>query len=159
MDWKLSYFIRFFKWLYYPDIDATKRPKPGSRHIPLINSLPYIKDWLDEHPQQGNPNAPLIWGYNKSLGRRIKPTSITKVYEHYKKGLFSKLASMEEEQWHEGNTQYYTVSKEDKQKIRKLLKKPWNPYIQSALNTKDTKPEVQNIVSYIWLEINELFKL
>ena len=30
-----------------------------SRHIPLINSLPYLKDWLDEHPQQGNPNAPL----------------------------------------------------------------------------------------------------
>ncbi|MFZ0405720.1 MAG: hypothetical protein WAL79_07835, partial [Nitrososphaeraceae archaeon] len=24
--------------------------KTGSRHIPLINSIPYVKDYLDEHP-------------------------------------------------------------------------------------------------------------
>jgi integrase/recombinase XerD len=28
--------------------------KTGTRHIPLINSIPYLKDWLDEHPQRGN---------------------------------------------------------------------------------------------------------
>jgi integrase len=116
--------------------------KTGSRHIPLINSLPYLKDWLDEHPQQGNPNAPLICGYNKSLGRRIKPTTMTKLYQSYKKGLFSKLASMKgEEQFHEGNIQQHTtISKEDKQKITELLKKPWNPYIRrhSALTEKST---------------------
>src|SRR5919197_72474 len=128
MDWKLSYFIRFFKWLYYPDIDATKRPKPGSRHIPLINSLPYVKDWLDEHPQQGNTNAPLICGYNKSLGRRIRPTTITKLYKSYKIGLFSKLLDNP------------GVSLEDKQRIKELLTKPWNPYIRrhSALTEKST---------------------
>jgi integrase/recombinase XerD len=116
--------------------------KTGSRHIPLINSLPYIKDWLDEHPQQGNPNAPLICGYSKSLGRRIKAPTITKLYQNYKDGLFSKLVSVkeEEEQWHEGNTQHTSISKEDKQKIRELLKKPWNPYIRrhSALTEKST---------------------
>jgi integrase len=32
--------------------------KTGSRHIPLIDSLPYIKDFLDnEHPQPNNPSA------------------------------------------------------------------------------------------------------
>jgi len=32
--------------------------KTGSRHIPLIDSIPYVKDYLDhEHPQPGNPNA------------------------------------------------------------------------------------------------------
>lgn len=45
--------------------------KMGSRHIPLINSIPYLKDWLDDHPQRGNPNASLICGIGKSLGRRI----------------------------------------------------------------------------------------
>jgi integrase len=25
--------------------------KTGQRHIPLINSIPYLKDWLDDHPQ------------------------------------------------------------------------------------------------------------
>jgi hypothetical protein len=35
--------------------------KAGSRHIPLFNSIPYIKDYLDhEHPQPSNPNAPFI---------------------------------------------------------------------------------------------------
>ena len=137
--------IKFFKWLYYPDIEPKKRPKPnvaenipqykrkeisvykptdlwsteddllflkycpskrdrcyhaisrdlsarpheilnlqikavvfksttnakqyaevlvsgktGSRHIPLISSIPYLKDWLEAHPQRGNSNAYLI---------------------------------------------------------------------------------------------------
>lgn len=34
--------------------------KTGSRPIPLISSIPYVKDWLDSHPQRGNPNAILI---------------------------------------------------------------------------------------------------
>src|SRR5919198_576117 len=102
--------------------------KTGSRHIPLINSLPYLKDWLDEHPQQGNTNAPLICGYNKSLGRRIRPTTITKLYKSYKIGLFSKLLDNP------------GVSLEDKQRIKELLTKPWNPYIRrhSALTEKST---------------------
>jgi integrase len=55
--------------------------KTGSRHIPLISSIPYVKDWLSQHPQQGNPNAPLICGYNKSLGRRLNPVAITQLYK------------------------------------------------------------------------------
>jgi integrase/recombinase XerD len=104
--------------------------KTGSRHIPLINSIPYVKDWLDEHPQQGNPDVPLICGYNKSLARRLKPATITKLYESYKTGLFSKIASPESKD----------VPPEDRQKIRELLKKPWNPYIRrhSALTEKST---------------------
>jgi integrase/recombinase XerD len=47
--------------------------KTGSRHIPLIDSIPFVKDWIDEHPQQGNVNAPLICGYGKRIGRRLKP--------------------------------------------------------------------------------------
>jgi integrase len=37
--------------------------KTGSRHIPLIDSIPYLKDYLDhEHPMSGNPNSILISG-------------------------------------------------------------------------------------------------
>src|SRR5215208_3825322 len=67
--------------------------KTGSRHIPLIDSIPYVKDWIDQHPQQGNPNAPLICGYAKSLGRRLKPRSLYNKYDNYKKGLFTKLVA------------------------------------------------------------------
>ena len=41
--------------------------KIGNRNIPLINSIPYLKDWIDQHPQAGNPNSPLICGFGKKL--------------------------------------------------------------------------------------------
>jgi integrase len=41
--------------------------KTGNRNIPLINSIPYLKDWIDQHPQAGNPNSPLICGFGKKL--------------------------------------------------------------------------------------------
>jgi integrase/recombinase XerD len=107
--------------------------KTGSRTIPLIESIPYVKDWIEEHPQQGNPNAPLICGYAKSIGRRLKPRSLNRLYDNYKKGLFTKLVATKEEERTEDN-----ILEEDKQKIKELLKKPWNPYIRrhSALTEK-----------------------
>jgi integrase/recombinase XerD len=208
------YLLRFFKWLYYPDIEPGKRPKPsvvenlpqlrrkeksiykptdlwtqqddllflkycsssrdrlyhslsrdtscrpdeilklkirditfkiagngnhhqyaealvngktGSRPILLIDSIPYLKDYLDhEHPQPGNPNSPLICGTGKVLGRHIKPNTIYKIYDQYKKQTFPKLLESP------------NVLPEDKQKIRDLVKKPWNPYIRrhSAITEK-----------------------
>ena len=52
--------------------------------------------------------------------------AITKLYERYKIGLFAKLLDS------------HSVSGEDKQKIKELLRKPWNPYIRrhSALTEK-----------------------
>ena len=100
--------------------------KTGQRHIPLINSIPYLKDWLDEHPQSGNLNAILICGFFKSLGRQLRIESINHTYAKYKNKIFPKLLDDP------------NISTEDKAKIRELLKKPWNPYIRrhSALTEK-----------------------
>jgi integrase len=66
--------------------------KTGSRHIPLINSLPYVKDYLDqEHPQPNNYNSPLFAAERKSLGRAILLSSLYSLYDKYKKELFPKL--------------------------------------------------------------------
>jgi integrase len=40
--------------------------KTGSRMIPLFNSIPYIKDWLNNQPQPGNHNALLIPSMNRA---------------------------------------------------------------------------------------------
>jgi hypothetical protein len=157
---RLAYLTRFFKWLHYPNIEPSRRPKPqviqnilflkrkeqsiykpsdlwtteddllflkycpskrtkcyhamsrdtscrpnellklrirdvvfksvgdrqyaevlvngktGSRHIPLINSLPYIKDYLDhEHPLPSNQNAILLCGAS-SLQFDISASSV-----------------------------------------------------------------------------------
>lgn len=42
--------------------------KIGTRTLPLIQSIPYVKDWIDDHPQRANPNAHLFCGMKKILG-------------------------------------------------------------------------------------------
>jgi integrase len=100
--------------------------KTGSRSVPLINSIPYIKDWVDQHPHGGNPNSILLCGFSKSVGKKLNTTSLGQIYNHYKNEYFPKLC------------QDPNVPSEDKQKIRELLKKPWNPYIRrhSSLTEK-----------------------
>jgi Transcription factor TFIIB repeat len=44
----------------YQYAEVVVNGKTGTRPIPLINSIPYLKNYLDnEHPQPSNPNAPL----------------------------------------------------------------------------------------------------
>jgi len=104
--------------------------KTGTRHIPLIDSIPYIKDWISQHPQTGNPNSILLCGFDKSLNRMIHERSLHKIYESYRDKFFPKLL----------DNNNPNVTPEDKHKIRDLLKKPWNPYIRrhSALTEKST---------------------
>lgn len=93
--------------------------KTGTRAVPLIDSIPYLKDWLDSHPQPGNANALLIPSLNRAtFGKKMGHNAIDAIYQRYKTQLFPKLL------------QDPNVSPEDKQKIEELLKKPWNPYIR-----------------------------
>jgi integrase/recombinase XerD len=106
--------------------------KTGSRHIPLIQSIPYIKDWLSNHPSRNNQNAPLFVGLGRrsSMGRRqLTFDGLYHIYKYYKEEFFPKL--LEDP----------TISNEDKEKIKHLLLKPFNPYIRhhSALTEKSTK--------------------
>lgn len=113
----------------YQYVDVVVNGKTGTRPIPLIDSIPYLKDYLDhEHPQPTNPNSPLISGTGKGLGRHIRASRIAAIYDEYKKQIFPRLLESP------------NVLPEDKQKIRELLKKPWNPYIRrhSALTEKST---------------------
>jgi integrase/recombinase XerD len=113
----------------YQYAEVVVNGKTGTRPIPLINSIPYLKNYLDnEHPQPSNPNAPLICGTGRGLGRHISIIRIASIYADYKNKVFPKLLESP------------TVLPEDKQKIRELLTKPWNSYIRrhSALTEKST---------------------
>jgi integrase len=104
--------------------------KTGSRPIPLIQSIPYLKDWLSDHPSRNNPNSPLFVGLGRnSMGRRLNSHGVYEIYKDYKAKFFPKLL--------ENNT----IPNEDKEKIKMLLTKPFNPYIRrhSALTEKSTK--------------------
>ena len=103
--------------------------KTGTRHIPLINSIPYLKDWLDSHPQRGNSNAFLIPNLSDcGLGKKLSSSGVLMTYRKYRSKFFPSI------------TQNDDLLKDEKQKIESLLKKPWNPYIRrhSALTEKST---------------------
>jgi integrase len=112
----------------YQYAEITVNGKTGTRTIPLFGCIPYLKDWLDEHPQRGNPHAMLIPSLSdKNFGRKMMGSDgIRLIYRRYKLNYFPRL--LEDP----------TTSSEDKVKIRDLLKKPWNPYIRrhSALTEK-----------------------
>ena len=112
----------------YQYAEITVNGKTGTRTIPLFSCIPYLKDWLDEHPQRGNPNAMLFPSMSdKSFGRKLtRSEAINQVYRKYKLNYFP------------GLLKNSTVAPEDKIKIKDLLKKPWNPYIRrhSALTEK-----------------------
>jgi hypothetical protein len=85
-----------------------------------------IIDYLDhEHPQPGNPNAIFLSGNRKSLGRTIGIKAVEIMYKRYRTRFFPRLLESP------------TVLPEDKPKIRELLKKPWNPYIQRHSSLTD----------------------
>jgi integrase len=93
--------------------------KTGSRIIPLFNSIPYIKDWLNNHPQPENSNALLIPSLNRaSFGQKLSASALNGIYRNYKTKILPHLLNDE------------NVPVEDKNKIREILKKPWNPYIR-----------------------------
>ncbi len=101
--------------------------KTGSRHLPLIDSLPYIKQWLDSHPQRNNPEAHFICSLNrKTFAQQMNLGGLQYIYTHYKDQYFPKLLKDP------------TLPTEDKQHIKELLRKPWNPYIRrhSSLTQK-----------------------
>jgi integrase len=122
--------------------------KTGSRHIPLIQSIPYIKEWLSNHPSRNNPNSHLFVSLSANHGsislhsnsssskqrenrnnRQLTVGGIQHVYRDYKREFFPKL--LEDP----------TISNEDKERIKALITKPFNPYIRrhSALTEKSMK--------------------
>lgn len=117
-------------------VEVPVNGKTGNRFLPLFNSVPYVKDYLDhEHPQPNNLNAPFFCATYKSLGKHLLPSHLRREYVNQKK-LFVKLLDSP------------TVPQEDKTRIKLLLGKPWNPYIRrhSGLTEKASNPEIAVIL-------------
>jgi integrase len=97
--------------------------KTGGRALPLIDSIPYVTQWISMHPQGSNREAILL--PNMQTCKAIQEDTMLKAYNNYK-SYFTSLLSSED------------VPEEDKKKIRELLRKRWNPYVHrhSAITEK-----------------------
>ena len=91
--------------------------KTGTRPIPLIKSVPYVKDWLDSHPLRSQQNAYLICQETK-FGTPLSRAGLYAVYRRYQTKLFPSLLKDPQ------------LNPNDKEKIQELLYKPWNLYIR-----------------------------
>jgi integrase len=96
--------------------------KTGERVVPLIDSIPYVIQWISLHPQGSNREAILL--PNIQTGKAIQVNAMFRAYKNYRK-YFTSLLSSE-------------IPEKDKKRIKGLLTKRWNPYVHrhSAITEK-----------------------
>ena len=96
--------------------------KTGSRTVPLIDSIPYLKDYLqNEHPTPENQNSWLfVSATYRTFGNKLSYDGLRYKYSRfYKTTYFPNLLKEVNE----------TISEVDKAYIKNMLTKPWNLYI------------------------------
>lgn len=102
--------------------------KTRPRTLPLIDSIPYIKEWIEDHPTGTNPESWLFVSLgNNTYGSQLSYDGLSGHYKYfYKIRYFPRL--LEDK----------TVPESDRALIRNMLTKPWNLYIirHSALTEK-----------------------
>jgi integrase len=62
--------------------------KTGARSIPLTDSMPWVKEWEQQHPQSCNRESIFLCGFDKSRGKKLTTLALNVIYKHYKKEYF-----------------------------------------------------------------------
>lgn len=110
----------------YAEITVSGKTRP--RTLPLIASIPYVKEWIQDHPMGTNPNAPLFVSLSdRNLCRPLERNALLAQYKyHYLKEYFPRLLNDQ------------SVPANDRERIKGMLAKPWNLYVfrHSALTQK-----------------------
>jgi integrase len=104
--------------------------KTKSRTVPLLSSLPYVKEWIQGHPLGENPNSWLFIALSKNnFGCKISLDGLLRHYkDQYRDKYFPRLLRDQ------------NISEADKAFIRNLLTKPFTLYVlrHSALKIKNS---------------------
>ncbi|CAN5815694.1 tyrosine-type recombinase/integrase [soil metagenome] len=111
--------------IQYAEVRITQG-KTGPRTVPLIDSIPYLKEWMEEHPNGKNPDSFIFISQGNNHGSKLTLEGLSSHYDYYKKKYFTKILDDN------------TVPDYDKAIIKNMLTKPWNLYVyrHSALTEK-----------------------
>jgi integrase/recombinase XerD len=129
----------------YEYAETVVNGKTGSRQLPLIQSIPYIKDWLSEHPSRNNANSRLFVALSKRcLGKPLTVGGLYQIYKYYKEEFFPTLLDDA------------SIPTEDREKIKVLLTKPFNPYIRrhSAISEKSKRLKLHTLTQHCGWSFN-----
>ena len=99
--------------------EITVKGKTGSRTLPLIDSIPYIKEWILNHPEGRNPDSWLFVSLSDKNNTfpQLLVNGMLKRYKKRYKQFFRELLKDE------------SISDRDKAFIKNMLTKPFNIYI------------------------------
>ncbi len=111
--------------IHYAEARITQG-KTGPRTVPLIDSIPYLKEWIEEHPVGKIQDSFIFISLGNNYGAKLTLDGLSTHYDYYKTKYFPKLLDDPK------------VPEYDKSMIRNMLTKPWNLYIfrHSALTEK-----------------------
>jgi len=117
----------------YGIVTIGKEGKTIPRTLPIINSIPYLKDWLtSDHPHGDSKNHFLFPSMNrKSIMRnkKLDTHSLNVLYSIAKTKLFRVLEDP-------------NIPSLDKNKIRELLTKPFNPYLRRHIGITEKARQI-----------------
>ena len=115
--------------IHYAEILVSGKTKP--RTLPLFSSIPYVKDWLLDHPTADNSESWIFISKSNNQknnsGKKLTRDALLKHYkEQYRNRYFTRLLKDD------------AIPVNYKSYIKNLLTKPWNLYIfrHSALTQK-----------------------
>jgi integrase len=107
--------------------EITINGKTGQRTVPLIHSLPYVKEWILGHPSSNNPKEWLFVSEGKtSYGKKITRDGLLKhFHEFYRDKYYPNLLKNN------------NVPESDKAFIKSILTKPINLYLFRHISLTD----------------------
>jgi integrase len=118
----------------YATITIGREGKTVPRTLPIINSIPYLKDWLtSDHPHGDSKNHYLFPSLNrKSIMRnkKLESHSLNVLYSNMRSKAFPRLL------------EDLNIPSLDKDQIRELLTKPFNPYLRRHIGITEKARQI-----------------
>lgn len=117
----------------YATITIGKEGKTIPRTVPIINSIPYYKDWISEHPHGESKNHFLFPSLDRKYimrNKKLETHSLNVLYSIMKNKLFPRL--LEDP----------NIPHAEKQKLKELLRKPINPYLRRHIGITEKARQI-----------------
>jgi len=113
----------------YAEISTSWDTKTGVRTCPIIVGFPYLRELLNVHPFSTNPNSFLI--LSRTTSKPLNPDSLWRISDTLKKRITKMIKDGE-------------IKGDEKDKLIKLLQKPWNPYLMTRHSSLTEKSDILN---------------